>query len=101
MFYSSAFSLTSAPTSPHDAALLSSLLLRTVAVCAQVTGKAFDQLLQLLIYPLMQKLGHSSTMVSGDALVTLKTICSHCGYRLVLSIAIFPFCNLIPMVSFP
>lgn len=89
IFYFPVFSLTSPPTSPHDAALLSSLLLRTVAVCAQVTGKAFDQLLQLLVYPLMQKLGHSSVMVSGDALVTLKTICFHSGYRLVLNIAFF------------
>ena len=69
-------------------------------MCAQVTGKAFDQLLQLLVYLLMQKLGHSSMMVSGDALVTLKTICFHCGYRLVLSIAILQFCDLIPITSF-
>ena len=73
-------------------------------MCAQVTGKAFDQLLQLVVYPLMQKLGHSSMMVSGDALVTLKTICFHCGYRLVLNIAFIqsPHSHsLTPMVLFP
>lgn len=69
--------------SPHNTSLLSSLLLGTVATCAQVLGKAFDQLMQLVAYPLMQKLGHSSAMVSSQALCALKAICRHCGYRLV------------------
>ena len=71
--------------SPYDTSLLSSLLLRTVATCAQVLGKAFDQLMQLVAYPLMQKLGHGSAMVSSQALSALKAICHHCGYRLVLT----------------
>lgn len=71
--------------SPHDTSLLSSLLLRTVATCAQVLGKAFDPFMQLVAYPLMQKLGHGSAMVSSQALSALKAICRHCGYRLVLT----------------
>jgi len=67
--------------SPSNTSLLSSLLLRTVATCAQVLGKAFDQLMQLVAYPLMQKLGHGSAMVSSQALSALKAICHHSGYR--------------------
>ena len=68
--------------SPHEPALFSCLLLNMVTVCVETAGKEFDQLMQLMAYPLMQKLGHSNTMVSNHALNTLKTICSHCGYRL-------------------
>lgn len=68
----------------HNTTLLSCLLLDTLCVCVEVVGQPFNQLMQLLAYPLMEKLGHNNTAISNYALATLKTICSCCGYKYVL-----------------
>ena len=76
---------TSSPSlysSPHESSLLSSLLLNAVAVCAIVLGRGFEQLMQRVIYPLVQKLADPNSSVSSYAVTALRTVCQHCGYRL-------------------
>ncbi len=67
----------------QEATLLSCLLLKAVAVFAQILGADFDRLMLRAAYPLLQKLGHSNASVSSHALYALRAVSSHCGYRCV------------------
>ena len=57
-----------------------SLLLDGVRSIAIALGRQFDPLLQIALYPLLQKLGDSNVVISQSAYSTLQTVCHECGY---------------------
>lgn len=57
------------------------LQLEGIACIAQALGIHFRQLLISALYPLLEKAGDPSVLVSGTALVTLATVSQACGYE--------------------
>ncbi|KAM5136038.1 TELO2-interacting protein 1 homolog [Mantella aurantiaca] len=57
------------------------LQLEGIACIAQALGTNFRQLLIIALYPLLEKAGDPSLMVSGTALVTLAKVSQACGYK--------------------
>lgn len=68
-------------SSPMNSDLKHYLLIYTLYTCVHVVGVACDQLLQVIIYPLMLRLQDSNVGVSAAAMATLKAICHHCSYE--------------------
>ncbi|XP_065910601.1 TELO2-interacting protein 1 homolog isoform X1 [Dysidea avara] len=60
--------------------LLVCLMLQSVGTFVQVVGGSFEPLLQVAIYPLMEKLGDRNVMISNTAHHTVSLIAHHCGY---------------------
>jgi len=60
--------------------LLVCLMLQSISAFVQVLGRSFEPLLQVAIYPLMEKLGDRNVMISTTAHHTLSLIAHHCGY---------------------
>lgn len=60
--------------------LFLSLLLDGVKSIAVALGRKFNPLLQIALYPLLQKLGDSNAVISQSAYSTLQTVCQECGY---------------------
>ena len=60
--------------------LLVCLMLQSFGTFAQVVGRSFEPLLQVTIYPLMEKLGDRNVIISNTAHHTLSLIGHHCGY---------------------
>ena len=60
--------------------LLVCLMLQSVSTFVQMVGRSFEPLLQVTIYPLMEKLGDGNVMISNTAHHTLSLIAHHCGY---------------------
>ena len=57
-----------------------SLLLDGVKSIAVALGRKFNPLLQIAMYPLLQKLGDFNAVISQSAFSTLQTVCHECGY---------------------
>ena len=57
-----------------------SLLLDGIKSIAVALGRKFNPLLQIAMYPLLQKLGDSNAVISQSAYSTLQAVCHACGY---------------------
>lgn len=57
-----------------------SLLLDGIKSIAVALGKKFNPLLQIAMYPLLQKLGDFNAIISQSAYSTLQAVCHECGY---------------------
>ncbi|XP_018413175.1 PREDICTED: TELO2-interacting protein 1 homolog [Nanorana parkeri] len=57
------------------------LQLEGISCIAQALGTNFRQLLISTLYPLLEKAGDPSLLVSGTALVTLANVSQTCGYK--------------------
>ena len=70
---------------PHpifqEVSLHSCLQLYLVSVCVYLLGARFKPLIQLVVYPLLQRLGEDDVAVATAAHSALNNITLNCGYK--------------------